>query len=40
METKEFNYSGMCLNGIIMLVLNLLCFFGGIALVITAISME
>ena len=40
MDTKEFNYSGMCLNGIIMLVLNLLCFFGGIALVITAISME
>ena len=40
METKEFNSSGMCLNGIIMLMLNLLCFFGGIALVITAISME
>ena len=40
METKEFNYSGMCFNGIIMLVLNLLCFFGGIALVITAISMK
>ena len=40
METKEFQFKGMVLNGILMLIVNLLAFLGGIALIVWAIVIE
>ena len=40
METKEFQFKGLVLNGIMMLILTLLAAFGGIALIIYAAVYE
>lgn len=40
METKEFNYKGLALNGISMLIVTLAAIVGGIALMIMAASMD
>ena len=40
METKEFQFKGMVLNGILMLIVNLLAFLGGIALIGWSIASE
>ncbi|MBQ6205261.1 MAG: SPFH domain-containing protein [Prevotella sp.] len=40
METKEFQFQGMVLNGILMLIINLIAFLGGIALIGWSIASE